>query len=76
MKDLRENSSKRDEFRVFGELVANKLRTFSGSPRSVPVAQHRINDILFNLEMEQYTLDRNVTGIQPNKGVTDNKFGR
>lgn len=52
---MKEKVSKRDEFTVFGELVANKLRKCTSSPRSVAVAQRAISDILFNLEMEQFS---------------------
>ena len=38
MKEIRETASKRDEFTVFGELMANKLRKFSGSPRNIAIA--------------------------------------
>lgn len=55
MRDMEEVVSKRDEFSIYGELVANKLRKFtSSSPRSVALAQRSINEIIFNLEIEQY----------------------
>lgn len=57
MREIRENACKRDEYTVFGELIANKLRKCSNSPRSVAIAQRAINDILFNLEMQHYGAD-------------------
>lgn len=40
-----------DECATFGNLVANKLRKFSETSRAV--AQHRINNILFEIEMKE-----------------------
>lgn len=72
MREIRENACKRDEYTVFGELIANKLRKFSNSPRSVAIAQRAINDILFNLEMQHYGADTSHT--QSNDSVTFNTF--
>lgn len=47
-----QHSPKRDEYSIFGELVALKLRKFSHSQKRVVLAQHKIQEVLFNLEME------------------------
>ncbi|XP_076050871.1 uncharacterized protein LOC143031204 isoform X2 [Oratosquilla oratoria] len=46
--------AKRDEHSVFGEHVANKLRNCGRSRRDIAIAQHRIEGILFDLEMGIY----------------------
>lgn len=74
MKDMKNNTNKRDEFSVFGELVANKLRKCVHNPRSVAIAQHKINEILFNLEMEQFSTQR-TTNIQSNVDLFVNAHG-
>lgn len=55
--DFQESFSGRDEFTIFGEFVALKLRKCSTArnQRSVVIAQRAINDILFDLELEQYS---------------------
>ncbi|CAH1955122.1 unnamed protein product [Acanthoscelides obtectus] len=45
-------SNKRDDCSVYGEHVANKIRKFDDRLKSL--AQHRINNILFDLEMSHY----------------------
>lgn len=54
MTDIKENTANCDEYTIFGELVANNLRKCSSSPRDDAIAQHRISDILFNLEVGSY----------------------
>jgi hypothetical protein len=46
--------SNRDEASMFGQVVASKLRKLS--PRNRVIAENRINNIFFELEMEE--LDR------------------
>ncbi|XP_063809066.1 RNA-binding protein 26 isoform X2 [Pseudophryne corroboree] len=50
VKDTSDIGEKRDEYTVFGEHVANKLRK-GKSNHEVWVAQHHINMVLFNFEM-------------------------
>lgn len=42
----------KDDSQLFGEYVGNKLRQLEGKLRAT--AQHRIGNILYELEMEQY----------------------
>lgn len=51
MKAVLEQSTKRDEYRVFDEHVANKLRNCGRCRYDTAIAQHEIGRILFNLEM-------------------------
>ena len=51
MKSLAQHVTTRDEYNVFGENVAHKLRACGRSKREVSIAQHKINEIIFNLEM-------------------------
>ena len=51
MKSLAEHVTTRDEYHAFGENVAHKLKNCRRSKREVSVAQHKINEMIFNLEM-------------------------
>lgn len=71
MKKANEELSKKDEFTTYGQLVAHKIRNLNAINRLL--AQQRINNILFDLEMQQITGAgatqndtemRNVTEIQ------------
>ncbi|XP_063863939.1 uncharacterized protein LOC135102604 [Scylla paramamosain] len=59
MKSLAEHTIGRDEYHVFGENVAHKLRNCGRSRREVSFAQHKINEIIFNLEMGCFGEDTN-----------------
>ncbi|CAL7941797.1 unnamed protein product [Xylocopa violacea] len=54
MKALIEAISKRDEFSVYGEHIANKLRNSRKSHREIAIAQNHIDRICFNLIMGTY----------------------
>ncbi|XP_076756616.1 uncharacterized protein LOC143426831 [Xylocopa sonorina] len=54
MKTLIEAISKRDEFSVYGEHIANKLRNSRKSHREIAIAQNHIDRICFNLIMGTY----------------------
>ncbi|XP_042885296.1 uncharacterized protein LOC122261623 [Penaeus japonicus] len=51
MKSLTESVTARDVYHVFGENVAHKLRGCGRSKREVSMAQHKINEVIFNLEI-------------------------
>lgn len=51
MKTLTELATKRDEYYVFGENVAHKLRNCGKSRPQVSIAQHKNSEVIFNLEM-------------------------
>ena len=57
MKSLVEHVTTRDKYHVFGENVAHKLRDCGRSKREVSIAQHKINEIIFNLEMGYFEED-------------------
>lgn len=51
LKSLTQVVSSRDEYAVFGEYVANKLRNCNKSRMEIALAQRNINDVLFKLDM-------------------------
>ncbi|XP_050711229.1 uncharacterized protein LOC126995585 [Eriocheir sinensis] len=57
MKTFAAQAAERDEHSVFGEHVANRLRKCGRSHYDTVIAQHKIENILFDLEMGAY--DRN-----------------
>lgn len=59
IKSLCENVLKRDEHDVFGEHIANKLRNCRKSWQEKAIAQHKINNILFQLEMGLFSQEIN-----------------
>lgn len=54
MKTLTERVSKRDDYSVYGEHVGNKLRSCGRSSFEISIAQHHIDEVLFNLTMGAY----------------------
>jgi hypothetical protein len=54
-----ETSSKRDEFLVYGEHIANKLRSSGRSHKEIAIAQNHIDGICFNLIMGAYCEESN-----------------
>ncbi|XP_075214087.1 uncharacterized protein LOC142320273 [Lycorma delicatula] len=55
MKVLTENLSNRDEFTVYGEHIANKLRLSGRSRMEIAIAEHHIDDICFKLTMGEFS---------------------
>ncbi|VVC93569.1 unnamed protein product [Leptidea sinapis] len=53
MKKPNEELTQKDEFTIYGELIAHKIRNLNTLNRLL--AQQRINNILFDLEMQQMT---------------------
>ncbi|KAJ8728628.1 hypothetical protein PYW07_006324 [Mythimna separata] len=53
MKKATEELTQKDEFTIYGQLIAHKIRNLN--PLNRLLAQQRINNILFNLEMQQMT---------------------
>ncbi|XP_066965442.1 uncharacterized protein [Macrobrachium rosenbergii] len=69
MKSLAQHVTTRDEYHVSGENVAHKLRACGRSKREISMAQHKINEIILNLEMgyfgegaTQFTQQTSCTG--------------
>lgn len=54
-----EISTERDEFLVYGEHIANKLRNSGRSRKEIAVAQNLIDRVCFNLIMGAYFEDSN-----------------
>ncbi|XP_050731665.1 uncharacterized protein LOC127006163 [Eriocheir sinensis] len=54
MKTFTEHITKRDEYQVFGENVAHKLRNCEKSKHEVALAQYKINEIIFKLEVGEF----------------------
>lgn len=54
MKAFVAQAARRDEYCVFGEHVANRLRRCGRSHHDLVIAQHKIENILFDLEMGAY----------------------
>lgn len=50
-----QSASNRDQFSVYGEHVANKLRNCGRSHLEIAIAENEINNILFKLSMGLYT---------------------
>ncbi|CAH1980734.1 unnamed protein product, partial [Acanthoscelides obtectus] len=63
MKKASEELSQKDEFTTYGQLIAHKIRNLNTFNRLI--AQQRINNILFNLEMQQ------ITGAAATHNVTE-----
>ncbi|KAJ8730009.1 hypothetical protein PYW07_017047 [Mythimna separata] len=53
MKKATEELNQKDEFTLYGQLIAHKIRNLN--PLNRLLAQQRINNTLFNLEMQQMT---------------------
>lgn len=54
-----------DEFHIFGELIAHKIRNLD--PRNRIIAQENIQTILFDLEMTQI--------VKQSEDIDDNVYG-
>ena len=54
------NLERSDRFKVFGEYVAKRVRDLSNS-RLQSIAEHKINTILFDAEMEVHNVQTPVT---------------
>lgn len=62
MKTAAEQLNQKDEYTIFGQLVGHKIRKLN--PCNRLIAQQRINNILFELEMEQIKVhDTNTEAI-------------
>lgn len=53
---LKQSTDKKDECAIYGEYIAEKLRKFDEISRAQ--AQHKINNILFEIEMEFFKKTR------------------
>lgn len=51
IQSMRYNIEKRDEYSVFGEYIAQQIRTCNKSKKEIAIAQHQIENVIFNLIM-------------------------
>lgn len=58
MKTFAAQAARRDEYSVFGEHIANRLRKCGRSHYEMVIAQHKIENIVFDLEMGAYDKTR------------------
>lgn len=58
MKTLTEAVTQRDEFSVYGEHIAYKLRNCGKNPVEISLAQREIDDIIIKLQMGKYGTDQ------------------
>ncbi|XP_073997572.1 uncharacterized protein isoform X2 [Rhodnius prolixus] len=63
LKSLSEVLIQRDEYSIYGEHIAAKLRA-QKSRKEVSIAQYQIDNILFNLEMGRYAEEKDWTVYQ------------
>ncbi|KAJ8893746.1 hypothetical protein PR048_006346 [Dryococelus australis] len=54
IKSVQVGVSKKDDFSVYGEILACIMRNAKQNSRAVPIAKHHIDNILFTLEMGKY----------------------
>lgn len=54
MKTLADSVTKRDEFTVYGEHIANKMRNCGRSKLEVAKAQHLIDDVCYRLTVGEF----------------------
>lgn len=69
MKKATEELSQKDEFTVYGQLIAHKIRNLN--PLNRLLAQQRINNILFDLEMQQMTGAAATQNVTETRNVTE-----
>lgn len=69
MRVLAEKVCSRDEFDIYGEYIAHKLRESGKSHREIAIAQHEINTICFKLSMGELAenCEDSVQGSQSNQ---------
>ena len=51
LKSLAQHVTTRDVYHFYGEYIAHTLRECGRSKREISAAQHKISEIIFNLEM-------------------------
>lgn len=74
MKQIYENRKERDEYDIFGEQVACKLRKLPTNHGKI-TAQHLINNILWESELGNYDYpNNNVMDMTPTPGLKYNNF--
>jgi hypothetical protein len=66
MKSLSEVVTKRDEYAVYGEHVAHRMRNCRRNRTEISLAQYYTNDIILNLDMGVYA-NSSMVRVPPNK---------
>ncbi|XP_055851525.1 uncharacterized protein LOC129915859 isoform X2 [Episyrphus balteatus] len=55
IKSMQNKIAKRDEHSIFGELIAHNIRICNPSKKEIAIAQHHIENVIFNLTMGVYS---------------------
>lgn len=58
MKSIQQNLKEKDDYTIYGENVAIRMRNAKQSNRAVAIAKNQIDNILFKLEMGEFQEDR------------------
>lgn len=61
MRSVQDDLKLKDDFAVYGENVASRMRGANQSSRAISIAKNRIDNILFQLEMGEFAHDRDAT---------------
>lgn len=61
MRSVQENMNVKDDFSVYGENVANRIRGANQNMRAISIAKNRIDNILFQLEMGAFSVSEEET---------------
>lgn len=56
MQSIQENVKSKDDFAVYGENVASRMRGANQSSQAISIAKNRIDNILFQLEMGEFAI--------------------
>lgn len=56
MRSIQENVKLKDDYSVYGENVASRIRGANQNPRAISIAKNRIDNILFQLEMGEFSI--------------------
>lgn len=61
MRSVQENMNVKDDFSVYGENVASRIRGANQNVRAISIAKNRIDNILFQLEMGAFSVSEEET---------------
>lgn len=61
MRSVQDDLKFKDDFAVYGENVASRMRGANQSSRAISIAKNRIDNILFQLEMGEFAHNRDAT---------------
>lgn len=61
MRNVQDDMKLKDDFAVYGENIASRMRGANQSSRAISIAKNRIDNILFQLEMGEFAHNRDAT---------------